>query len=398
MSGRKFIVVFMILAVFCIFLYSKDMEVAGVIDSVRKDGYVTLTCESGLQQTEYSVFDYRDVLLGKIISPEKIGAEGKRLRYMAKFIAEANIPLSLLRPGLRIVLVTPERSFDRALVPDQFQHKTVYRDRIISSIDGREMVLVGAGKFLFGSSHGDSDEFPEREIYLPDFYIDVYEVSNSDYKAFIDSTGQAMLSCWKDRCSKEGFFTDTYFSSLPVIVSYHEAAAYARWAGKRLPDEKEWEKAARFPSGIDRPGQLSVYTWGYVFREGISNTAEFWADERTGENLKLTIKQRYNLQTIIKGYIPVNLYEPSAVSYYGCVHMDGNAQEWTDSWYRAYENNYHKDKRFGTQYKVIRGGAWFTTRKEGRVTDRKIGGMPDLYKDRIAGFRCVRDAAPGDRK
>jgi formylglycine-generating enzyme required for sulfatase activity len=78
--------------------------------------------------------------------------------------------------------------------------------------------------------------------------------------------------------------------------------------------------------------------------------------------------------------------------------MDGNAQEWTDSWYRAYENNYTKDKKYGTQYKVIRGGAWFTTRKEARVTDRKIGGIPDLYTDRIAGFRCVRNAAPGDRK
>lgn len=383
---------------FCLLLYSGDFMVAGVIDSVRKDGYITVTCDAELAGTDYSVYISNNVKLGRITSPEKIETTGRGNRYIAVFIPDANAQTSLLRPGLQVVIISPEKAFDKDLVPEQFQHKTEYRQRIITPVDGREMVLVSEGKFMFGSSYGDSDETPEQEIYLPDFYIDIYEVSNADYKAYLDSTGAGIPAGWKNKCARDGSFVDIYFSSLPVIVSYHEAVKYARWAGKRLPDEKEWEKAARSPSGIDKPGQVSVYTWGYSFRDGISNTAEFWTDETTGANLKLTIRQRFNLNELVKGYIPVNIYEPAAVSYYGCVHMDGNAQEWTDSWYRPYENNYNKDKRYGTQYKVIRGGAWFTTRKESRVTDRKIGGIPDLYTDRIAGFRCVKNAAPGDRK
>lgn len=394
----SFAFISLLLVVFCLILYSKDMQVAGVIDSVRKDGFITIICDSELAVTEYQVYNDGKLLLGTIKSPEKIGITGSNFRYMALFTAADNSLASLLRPGLQIVIVNPDRAFDKALVPEQFQHKTEYRERIISRVDGREMALVAEGKFFLGSSYGDSDESPEQQVYLPDYYIDIYEVSNADYKAFTDSTGTKIPADWKGKVSRDGAFTDTYYGSLPVIVSYHEAVKYARWTGKRLPDEKEWEKAARFPAVIDKPGQLSVYTWGYSFRDGISNTSEFWIDENTGENLKLTVKQRYNLQSLIKGYIPVNVYEPAAVSYYGCVHMDGNAQEWTESWYRAYENNYAKDKKFGTQYKVIRGGAWFTTRKEARVTDRKIGGIPDLYTDRIAGFRCVRNTAPGDRK
>ena len=398
MYKMRFIFISLILLIFSLFLYSKEIKVAGVIDTVRKDGFITIICESELTDTEYVVYNGSEILLGSIKSAERINITGGRFRYMAVFTAGVNVPVSLLRPGLHIVIVSPERSFDKALVPEQFRHKTEYRERIFSPVDGREMALVGEGKFLMGSSYGDTDESPEQEIYLPDYYIDIFEVSNADYKAYADSTGAKVPSDWKAKCNRDGSFTDIYFSSLPVVVSYHEAVKYARWAGKRLPDEKEWEKAARSPSGVDKPGQLSVYTWGYSFRDGISNTGEFWIDDKTGENLKFTVSRKFNLQAIVKGYLPVNVYEPAAVSYYGCVNMDGNAQEWTDSWYRPYENNYSKDKKFGTQYKVIRGGAWFTTRKEARVTDRKIGGIPDLYTDRIAGFRCVRNAAPCDRK
>ena len=383
---------------FCLLVYADEIQIAGVVDSVRKDGFITITCETELTESEYSVYDSNNFLLGKISSHEKIGVKGKAFRYIAVFKPGLNTRAELLRPGLYIRIVSKEQGFNRALVPDQFQHKTEYRERITSPVDGREMVLVAEGKFFLGSSFGDTDESPEQEIYLPDFYIDIYEVSNSDYKAYIDSTGSTVPESWNGKCGKDGTFADVYFSNLPVIVSYHEAVKYARWTGKRLPDEKEWEKAARSPSGIDKPGQLAVYTWGYGFRNGMANTGEFWDDESTGENLKFIIKQKYNLDIISKGYIPVNIYEPAAASYYGCVNMDGNAQEWTDSWYKPYQNNYNHDKRFGTQYKVIRGGAWFTTRKEARVTDRKIGGSPDLHTDRIAGFRCVRNAAPGDRK
>ena len=77
--------------------------------------------------------------------------------------------------------------------------------------------------------------------------------------------------------------------------------------------------------------------------------------------------------------------------------MDGNASEWTSSWYNGYENSRKSSKKYGTQYKVIKGGSYNLGRNEARVTDRKIGGIPDLYRDRISGIRCVKDITDNDR-
>ncbi len=398
MSGLKKIFPLLISALICISVYSEERIIMGTIDSVRNDGYVTITCDNPLTEAEYRVLNGDEVLIGWIYAPEKLQGSKSGLRYIARFRKDEKVSGSLLRGGVRIILRPAEKEIDRNFIANKYNEKNVYRERIITPVDGREMALVPEGRFFMGSDHGDRDESPEHEEYLPDFYIDVYEVSNSDYKAYADSEGLKYPDYWKEAYDRSGAFTDTWFSRLPVIVTYHEAKKYAAWAGKRLPDEKEWEKAARYPSSLDKAGQFTVYTWGYEFREGISNTEEFWADEKTGENLKVTIKQRYGISILQKGYLPVDIYEPVAVSFYGCVNLDGNAQEWTESWYANYEGNSVKDKKYGKQFKVIRGGAYFTTGREARVTDRKIGGVPDLYTDRIAGFRCVRNATDRDKK
>ncbi|MFQ5600865.1 MAG: formylglycine-generating enzyme family protein [Candidatus Krumholzibacteriia bacterium] len=167
--------------------------------------------------------------------------------------------------------------------------------------DVEGMILIPAGEFKMGSSSedrfADSDEKPQRIVHLPAFYIDQFEISNLDYKRFIDAVGYPPPPGWKDGNYAEGadFF--------PVYdVSWWEAAAYARWAGKRLPTEAEWEKAARGTDGRRFP-------WGNESSDDMANSGP--------------------------GYAPINAFLEGA-SVYGVVNMAGNVAEWTSSVYEPY--------------------------------------------------------------
>src|SRR5208337_4932933 len=107
------------------------------------------------------------------------------------------------------------------------------------------------------------------------------------------ANGMKYPDYWEGHVDKNYAFTDRFFSMLPVIVTYYEAKGYAGWVNKKLPDEKEWEKASRFPLSADKPGQINVFTWGNNIRDGISNTADLWSDPATGENLKKMVMERY---------------------------------------------------------------------------------------------------------
>ena len=101
------------------------------------------------------------------------------------------------------------------------------------------MILIPAGEFLMGSPEGEgnNNEHPQHKVYLDAFCIDKYEVTNAQYKQFMRATGHKAPSHWDD---------DRYNQpNQPVVgVTWHDAAAYAKWAGKRLPTETEWEKTA----------------------------------------------------------------------------------------------------------------------------------------------------------
>lgn len=115
--------------------------------------------------------------------------------------------------------------------------------KTITGKDGAPMVLVPAGEFTMGSRGDDknasNDERPAHSVYLDAFYIDQYEVTTSRYARFFQETNRTAPGFWSDKVVKE-------HGSKPVVgVDWNDATAYCAWAGKRLPTEAEWEKAAR---------------------------------------------------------------------------------------------------------------------------------------------------------
>jgi len=375
---------------------NENFEIKGKVESIRNDGYITVLLESEISENEYILLNDNKVI-GKLHAFHLLGFMAEKPRYQSRYEISDKDSFMLLKAGTEIIIKQAEKSYDKRTEKTVFAEKPVYKTVIISKVDKREMILIPRGKFLMGSNNGDDDEYPEHMVNLTEYYIDRFEVSNEDYKVYADSKFINYPDYWSGKINSGGAFSDIYFSRLPVIVSYHEAEGYARWCGKRLPDEMEWEKAARFPPAPDKENIWSDYTWGNHYQEGISNIEEFWTADETGINLKTMIKEKYSLTSLSRGLIPVDMYDIKAVSYYGIVHMDGNASEWTSSWYKGYEKTRKISKNYGTQYKVIRGGSYNLGRNSARVTDRKIGGIPDLYKDRISGIRCVKDVTENDR-
>ena len=163
------------------------------------------------------------------------------------------------------------------------------------------MVLIPAGEFLMGSTEADvqakGDEKPQRVVNVPAFYIDQFEVTHIEYKRFIDATGYPPPPSWT-----EGKYADDADFYPIVEVTWWDAMAYARWVGKRLPTEAEWEKAARGTDG-------RRYPWGNDYDSHLANTGRYFE--------------------------PVNAHLEGA-SPYGVVNVAGNASEWTGSVYEPY--------------------------------------------------------------
>lgn len=384
------------LALFFISAGNTDFIIRGKVESIRSGGYMTLLLDAEPAENEYMLLN-QDKVIGKVHTFQLLGYSGEKARYLAKYEFTDETAGLLVKAGTLIAMKPGEKIYDKRAEKNVFQEKPVYKTVIISQVDKREMVLIPRGKFLMGSNSGDADESPEHMVNLTEYYIDRYEVSNEDYRLYAEKKAVRYPEYWTGKISQDSGFNDPYFSRLPVIVSYHEAEGYARWCGKRLPDEMEWEKAARMPPVPGKEGVWSDYTYGNRFMDGISNTEEFWSSEQVGINLKTVIKEKYGLTVLNRGLIPVDMYDIRSMSYYGIVNMDGNASEWTSSWYKGYEASRQSNKRYGTQYKVIRGGSFSLGKNEARVTDRKFGGIPDLYRDRISGFRCAKDITDNDR-
>jgi formylglycine-generating enzyme required for sulfatase activity len=197
-----------------------------------------------------------------------------------------------------------------------------------------DMVKVPKGPFLYGDEK-------IRETIDHDYWIDQYPVTNEKYHAFIEADGYENQRYWspegwqwktKHNITGPEYWNDERWNKgdHPVVgVSYYEAEAYAKWAGKRLPTEQEWEKAARGEDGRQ-------YPWGAEFDKARCNSGESGIGHTT----------------------PVNQY-PNGVSPYGCYDMAGNVWEWCSSWYERSQSQ-----------RVLRGGSWLNELEALRVSTR----------------------------
>ncbi len=229
------------------------------------------------------------------------------------------------------------------------------------------MVYVPAGEFIMGSTtkdmlrSADLDEFPQRRVYVDDFYIDIHEVTNIQYKVYLDSTGATPPHRW----SKSGNYAKGKDGFPVTSITWHEAKAYAEWAEKRLPTEVEWEKAARGTDG-------RRYPWGDNFDNTVMNN---------GSEL-----------------MPVMSF-PEGVSPYGAYDMAGNVAEWVSDWYKPYPRTEAdvmpasietRTPGYGDrEFRVYRGGSWNGFGRYARCANRERERPNKGWM--YVGFRCAMD-------
>ncbi len=220
--------------------------------------------------------------------------------------------------------------------------------------DGAEMAFVPAGPFTMGSDHGAADEAPAREVFLSDFLVDRHEVTVFQFARFCRETGRAMPEQPADSNDRH-----------PVVnVTWPEARAYAEWAGKCLPTEAQWEKAAR----------------------GTDARAFPWGNEPPDED-----RARHR-DPSGEGTSAVGSH-PAGRSPYGVLDMLGNAWEWVADWYAAdaFARGAARDPIGPVEgaSRVLRGGVWDDRDSGLRVTRRRRSRPESRYD--FVGFRCVKE-------
>ena len=253
------------------------------------------------------------------------------------------------------------------------------------NVNPQGMVLISSGEFQMGSESefAAEDEKPVHSVFVDAFYIDMHEVTVGEYRQFVEATGHREPE-WGEIAPYAP--TDQH----PIVlVSWHDAMAYAKWAGKRLPTEAEWEKAARGGS-VDK-----AYPWGNLTpHHNRCNYADknlsiyWWADQEADDGYTFTA--------------PVGSYPEND---YGLFDMAGNVLEWCLDEYDTgfYAVSQPENPLSGANspeeliesfdtiqsLRVLRGGSWLATEQNVRNSTRFF--LPPDGKSNTVGFRCVLD-------
>jgi eukaryotic-like serine/threonine-protein kinase len=231
----------------------------------------------------------------------------------------------------------------------------------------KDMALIPGGKFMMGRNQGGSeDERPAHEVEINPFYIDKFEVTNRQYKVFVDATNHAPPKNWENKNYASGE------AMLPVThVTWQDAADYAEWAGKRLPTEEEWEYVARGGS------KEYLYPWGNEWKENYAYVGRL---DKAGHPDKTKPA-------------PIHSFENDQSPFGGVYDLAGNVSEWVQN---SYNERYDlpPDRRL----KIYRGGNFAENPKTNthRFADFLIP-PPDqrkAYEKTLleVGFRCAKDA------
>ncbi len=281
------------------------------------------------------------------------------------------------------------------LLADQYRPVEKNRPRAQARVEN-SMVPVPGGIYDLGGT-GDGFcydiEMPEHKVYLNDYSIGMYPVSNGEYLEFVEDGGYEDFGYWLadgwERVGESGWEAPMYWEKIdgqwhtrdfegrrrinprePVVhVSFYEADAFCRWAGKRLPTEAEWEKAACWRG------------------QGRSKTTFPWGNQRPAkENCNL-------LESYLWKGSELGSY-PGGASSCGCQHMIGDVWEWTASEFVGYPGfktgfQEYNDKWFANQ-KVLRGGSFATPAMSIRGSYRNFFRLDERWM--FSGFRCAQDA------
>jgi formylglycine-generating enzyme required for sulfatase activity len=222
-----------------------------------------------------------------------------------------------------------------------------------------DMVLIQGGEFILGGN--ERSDAQTHIVGLTAFYIDRSEVTNAAYKQCI-AAGKCAPPRQVDSATHPGYFNDAAYDNYPVIyVTWEQARQFCGWAGKRLPNEAEWEKAASW-NAQERAKVL--YPWGSAFDPAKLNSAD---------SSSVDVVQ-------VGGY---------GNEINGTVDMGGNVSEWTNSLARAYPYSEAdgREEYPAPGERVFRGGSWAQTEGKARVDNRRSA--PPDYPDREIGFRCA---------
>lgn len=235
-----------------------------------------------------------------------------------------------------------------------------------AQIPDSDMVLIPAGNFFMGkNTNNPTDWQPEHNVKVDSFYLDKHEVTNKQYYEFCMKTNNPLPEFWGSpqfKCSLE-------YPDFPVTgISYIDAEKYARWLGKRLPTEAEWE---------------------YASRSGMQNKNFSWGDQI--DSTKANYGKKY------KGTLQVGTFKPNA---FGVYDMSGNVWEWTsDNYGHDYYSVSPEQNPKGPQagrFKVIRGGSWHSGAM--CVQNYYRNGLSASWIDFAVGFRCAKDIAPSQNR
>lgn len=236
----------------------------------------------------------------------------------------------------------------------------------------------------------NSDEGPQSEVYLDSFWIDLTEVTNAQFALFLNNNGGHLGTCLGNNCMKSKeqhemshisstgnvYTVESGYEDHPVImVTWYGASTYCQWAGRRLPTEAEWEKAARGDDGRRFP-------WGDNFEGNEANFCDLSCEAGHRDS---------NYEDGFAFTAPVGSY-PSGVSSYGALDMAGNVTEYVADWYadnfnEAVPTSNPQGPATGS-LKVRRGSAWLSTAIE-LPTAFRSQSTPDSLNNNV-GFRCAQ--------
>jgi iron(II)-dependent oxidoreductase len=230
------------------------------------------------------------------------------------------------------------------------------------------------------------DDLPAHVVHIDRFYIDKYEVTHDDYARFVKATGHRVPFHWKNGLVPEGF------QKYPVYnVSWDDATAYCKWAGKRLPTEAEWEKAAR--GGAEK----KRYPWGDELRPAAAaprGAAEGGASKTPAAPAPPPPKLAH--YGALTGPTAVGSYPPNG---YGMYDVIGNVAEWVNDWYdRTYYAVSPESNPKGPDagmYRVFRGNSWSDLVEMSDQTETRVYGvyfrnfLNPFHRTNVVGFRCA---------